>query len=107
MILGAENLTLFTGGPWSAVFFGIGLSALLWVFRRMILLRRRGAGDAIARQYRAQRDKAREQIGEIDERAWLSSYRQAAKICRERPLSPAQRRLLKELTARQQARSSP
>jgi len=106
MIAGAENQALFTGGPWSAVFFGIGISALLWVFRRMILLKRR-AGENSDGQHQLRRAKARELIGEIEERAWLNRYRHAIKISRDRPLPPAQREVLRHLTMHQQARSRP
>jgi len=107
MIAGAENQVFFTGGPWSAVFFGVGISALLWVFRRMILLRRRASGDPSERQYQARRAKAQELIGEIEKRAWLKSYEQAIKINRGRPLPPEQRRLLENLTTYQQVRGKP
>jgi len=104
MFAGATNQPLFTGGPWSAVFFAIGIGALLWVFRRMILLNRRERGQESANEKKNRLLKARERIAAVEERTWLANYRRAIKIPRLSPLSPEQRRLLDSLTVRQQIR---
>jgi hypothetical protein len=104
MFAGATNQPLFAGGPWSAVFFAIGIGALLWVFRRMILLNKRDGGQESDHEKSTRLLKAREMIAEVEVRAWLSNYRRSVKIPRWSPLGVEQRRLLERVTARQHSR---
>lgn len=86
------------------VFFAVGIGALLWVFRRMILLSRRDSSKDADKPQQNRLLKARELVAEVEDRNWLTKYRRAVKIQRTSHLDREQRHMLGDLTAHQQAR---
>ena len=104
MLESAANQGFFSGGLWSGVCFAIGIGALLWVFRRSILLRRRAARRPENQRGKQLAAQARRTIDAIDSRTWLNHYKRAVKFQRGQPVSPENRRFLREMTQYQQTR---
>jgi hypothetical protein len=76
----------------AALFFAVGIVALLWVFRRTLLRTRQPGDNRDALAYRSRHLAAGIEIDEISAREWLATWRNALKF----------QRGAAELTARQQ-----
>ncbi|MBN2081361.1 hypothetical protein JW859_04045 [bacterium] len=98
-----QGQQLFSGGLVSAVCFGIGLIALLWVFRRTIIIRRRQMRDDRVNAKRSS-DEAHQLIKEIDARDWKAKYDRSIKLPRCSKPDAAQRQLLQVITTHQRRR---
>jgi len=102
-MLAAESQQLFSGGFLSAVCFGVGLIALLWVFRRTIIIRRRQKRDDVVSKKQRSVD-AHKRIEEIDARDWKSKYDRSVKLPRGQAPDAKQRRVLDDIASRQHQR---
>ena len=90
-------------GVWGVLSFGIGIFALLYVFRRTSLLRRRGNRQLADHQLRETSRRAKDEIAGIESREQFERYQQAAKFPRDgRELSPQQQAALDTLRAHEQ-----
>jgi len=98
-----EGQQLFSGGFLSAVCFGVGLIALLWVFRRTIIIRRRQRRDDVEK-VKHRNVEAHQMIKEIDARDWKTKYDRSIKLPRNQQPDAEQRRKLGDIAARQQQR---
>jgi hypothetical protein len=88
-------------GVLAALSFGIGIIALLYVFRRTSLQRRRGNRQLTDRQLRETSRRAKNEIAGIENREQYERQRQAEKFPRDgRELSPQQQAALDALRAR-------
>lgn len=87
--------------------YGLGILALLWVFRRSILRQRRlKKASPTAGKQRQRSVVARSEIEGIEGRYWLSRYRQAQKFARRALPSEPQQRFLTAVSAAQHKRRS-
>ena len=85
--------------------YGLGILALLWVFRRSIMRQRRLKKESpVPGRQRQHGVVARSEIEGIEGRYWLSRYRQAQKFARLAPPSDPQQRFLAAVSAVQQRR---
>jgi hypothetical protein len=96
------------GASWGvlgALSFGIGIIALLYVFRRTSLQRRRGIHQHPDHQHSETSRRAKDEIAGIENREQYERHRQAEKFPRDgSELSPQQQASLDALRARHEPR---
>lgn len=112
----AENLGVLlageqAGATWgvlAALSFGIGIVALLFVFRRTSLQRRRGIHQQPDRQRRETSRRAKDEIAGIESREQYDRYKRADKFPRDgSELNTKQQASLDALRAYQVPREKP
>jgi flagellar biosynthesis/type III secretory pathway M-ring protein FliF/YscJ len=92
---------------WAPVAFAIAVIALLFVFRRSIVLRRRERQNTPARRLDTNVTQARSSIGEIELRERYLKYKRARMIPRDgRSLNAQDRAFLRQASARQPEREA-